>query len=114
MPIAKKTTKADVIRQARESASKLGCDPDLLELMALRIWDAAIETSVTTLRRQLHQFENDGVLTLKILRANLSVQCLVEYLPNDVRDTVMHLADSVIDMPRITLNTAIDRIRDLR
>lgn len=52
----RETTREEVIAQARASAEKLGCDPDLLELMAIRIWDASMETAATKVAQVLHRW----------------------------------------------------------
>lgn len=52
--------KSDAIQLAKDSSQKLGVDADLLELMAIKIWEAAIDLSVS----QLDEFERRSMINL--------------------------------------------------
>lgn len=89
--LRKETTREEVIEQARASAVKLGCDPDLLALMAIRIWEAAMETAATKVAREIHEYKTENLPTMDRLMVPVRALASQHSGSREYREIASHL-----------------------
>lgn len=107
----KETTKAEVVAQARASSNKLGCDPDLLELMAIRIWDAAMETATTRVRHLLDDYEERKK---PLQRINLIRMRSMPDANTALGQGLIETAGELLEMPGRTFRRVIEELQELK
>lgn len=103
------TTREEVVQQARASAPKLGCDPDLLELMALRIWDASIQTAVASVARRLRHYDDVTMPQIRSVSTALGLRADPE-----VGAEVVKIIRVMAELTSDRLNDAINDLQALR
>lgn len=101
-------TKAEAVSQARASSAKLQCDPDLVELMAIRLWDAAINSAASVADKR------DGELREYLTLVDDIIESLGgRSVPTSVVPTINGLMRNLRDIQRNASDWARATISDI-